>query len=277
MELSGRNVLITGASSGIGAETARELARAGANVYLAGRSENRTRAVVEDIRRQAQRPAAHWLPLDLADLASVRRCAADFLALDVPLHILINNAGLAGARGLTADGFEMTFGVNHLGHFALTELLLDRIRASAPARIVTVASRAHRYANSIEWQDLRRPTRSLTGAREYGVSKLCNILFSTELAKRLTGSGISTYSLHPGVVATDIWRAVPTFLRPLLKLRGMLSPTEGAQTTLYCAMRCPASESGHYYAKSRRTLPSLCAQNDALAAELWRRSENWTR
>ena len=276
MGVSGQNILITGASSGIGLVTARELALAGANVYLAGRSEDRTRAVVEEIRRLTLRPCAHGLPLDLSDLASVRRCAADFLALNLPLHLLINNAGLAGARGLTRDGFEMTFGVNHIGHFVLTDLLLDRIKASAPARILTVASRAHRFAGAINWADLRRSTRSLTGVREYSVSKLCNILFSAELARRLAGSGVSTYALHPGIVDTGIWREMPALLRPLMKLRGMLSLEEGARTTLYCATRCPPSESGLYYAKSRLAVPSNAAQDPTLASELWRRSQEWT-
>jgi retinol dehydrogenase-12 len=274
--LEGRNVLITGASSGIGAVTARELAIAGADVYLAGRSESRTRAIAADICSRAQRQAAHWIPLDLSDLASVRRCAEIYAGMNRPLHLLINNAGLAGARGVTSDGFELTFGVNHLGHFLLTRLLLDRIRASAPARIVTVSSRAHRHADGIDWTVLRRPTRTLTGIREYAVSKLCNILFSAELARRLAGSGVSTYSLHPGVVDTEIWRAVPAVLRPLLKLRGLLSAEEGAGTTLYCSMVCPQGESGLYYSKSTPRLPSAAAQDRTLAAELWHRSQEWT-
>jgi NAD(P)-dependent dehydrogenase (short-subunit alcohol dehydrogenase family) len=274
--LEGRNALITGASSGIGAVTARELARLGADVYLAGRSESRTQAVVGDICRLTQRRAARWIPLDLSDLASVRRCADIYLSLNKPLHLLINNAGLAGARGLTRDGFESTFGVNHLGHFLLTHLLLDCIKASAPARIVTVASRAHRYASGIDWRDLQRPTRTMTGIKEYGVSKLCNILFSAELARKLEGSGVSTYSLHPGVVDTEIWRAVPAPFRPLLKLRGLLSAEEGAETTLYCATVCPQTESGLYYSKSTPRLPSAAALDRSTAAELWRRSREWT-
>jgi NAD(P)-dependent dehydrogenase (short-subunit alcohol dehydrogenase family) len=190
------------------------------------------------------------------------------------LHLLINNAGVAGAKGLTTDGFELAFGVNHLGHFLLTDLLLGCLKESAPARIVTVASRAHRFANGIDWSALRRPTRSLTGIKEYGVSKLCNILFSSELAARLVGSGISTYALHPGVVATDIWRHVP-WLRPLLRLRGLLTAEEGARTTLYCSIQCSPAESGLYYADSKKEAPTQLALDRSLARDLWERSQSW--
>ncbi len=275
LPLDGRTVLITGASSGIGRVTARELALRGARVYVAGISRSRCQAVVDEISALAGRDAAQWIPLDLADLAAVRNCARIFLDLQEPLHILINNAGLAGARGLTKDGFEIAFGVNHMGHFLLTQLLLERLKSSAPARVVTVASRAHRHARTINWEDLRKPTRSLTGIREYGVSKLANVLFSAELARRLEGTGVSTYALHPGVVDTRIWRAVPGVLQPLIKLRGLLTPEDGAKTTLFCATAFPQSESGFYYSDLRRCLPSTVAQDDTLARELWRRSEAW--
>ncbi|RTL41926.1 MAG: SDR family oxidoreductase [Rhodocyclaceae bacterium] len=274
--LAGRIALVTGASTGIGRVTARQLALQGAHVYLACRSEARTRPVIEEIQRLTGRAAAEWLELDLADTRSIRACAARILSTGQPLHLLINNAGLAGARGLTRDGFEMAFGVNHLGHFLLTDLLLERLKASAPARIVTVASRAHRRAPAvIDWNAVQKPTRSLTGVREYAVSKLANVLFSAELARRLGGSGISTYALHPGVVDTEVWRAVPRPLRPLLKLRGLLTPEEGALTTLHCAVYAPASESGLYYAQSAVTTPADRARDFRLAAELWRRSEEW--
>lgn len=273
--LAGRIALVTGASSGIGRITAHELARQGAHVYLACRSETRTRPVIEEIQRLTGRPAAEWLELDLADTRSIHACAQRFLDLGRPLHLLINNAGLAGARGLTRDGFEMAFGVNHLGHFLLTDLLLERLKASAPARVITVASRAHRRAPSIDWSALQKPTRSLTGVREYAVSKLANVLFSAELARRLDGSGVSTYALHPGVVDTEVWRAVPRPLRPLLKLRGLMSPEEGARTTLHCALHAPATESGLYYAHSTPVAPTDRARDFRLAAELWRRSAEW--
>lgn len=273
--LEGRTALITGASSGIGRVTARELALLGARVVLAGPSQGRCQQVVDEIAALGARHAARWIPLDLADLASVRRCADRFLGMDEPLHLLINNAGLAGARGATRDGFEIAFGVNHLGHFLLTQLLRERLESSAPARVVTVASRAHRHARAIDWDALRRPTSSLTGIREYAVSKLANVLFSAELSRQLDGTDVATYALHPGVVDTRIWRAVPAPLRPLVKLRRLLTPEQGARTTLYCALDCPQAESGFYYADARRCLPSALAQDESLARELWRRSLAW--
>lgn len=274
-----RVALITGANIGIGRVTALRLAQAGFTVFLAGRSAQRTQAVIDEIHATTQtKDKAFFLPLQLDDLNSVRECAAQFLAHQLPLHLLINNAGLAGLKGQTRQGFEMAFGVNHLGHFLLTQLLLDTLKACAPARVVTVASRAHLMAyQGLDWQALQQPTRSLTGTREYGVSKLANILFSAHLAKELAGTGVSTYALHPGVVDTEVWREVPRFLRPLLRLRGLLTPEEGAQTTLYCALQAPASESGLYYDKSRVKTPSRIAQDSQLAEQLWKQSLQWVK
>jgi NAD(P)-dependent dehydrogenase (short-subunit alcohol dehydrogenase family) len=215
--------------------------------------------------------------LDLASLASVRECAQLFLQLHLPLHLLINNAGVAGLRGLTKDGFEMTFGVNHLGHFLLTQLLLEKMQSSGLSRVVTVSSRAHKRTTGVDWDALCQPTRSWTGIHEYAVSKLANLLFSAELAKRVQGTSVSTYSLHPGVVDTEIWRALPNWARPLLRLRGFLTPEEGALTTLHCAMHAPQKESGLYYADSKPMQPAALGQNSELAAELWRRSEVWIK
>jgi retinol dehydrogenase-12 len=273
--LQGRIALVTGANTGIGRVTARELARRGARVFVATRDEARTHGVLADIR--AAGGEGGWLALDLGDLASVRRCAQAFLALDLPLHLLIANAGLAGRRGFTASGFELAFGVNHVGHFLLTQLLLERVKASAPARVVTVASHAHYRARGIDWDAVRRPTRHLIALPEYRASKLANVLFSAELGRRLAGSGVTTYSLHPGVVASDIWRPFPQPLRWLVTRR-MLTPEEGAKTTLYCATEPSlAGESGLYYDRCRPRTPSALARDDALAAELWRRSEGWVR
>jgi NAD(P)-dependent dehydrogenase (short-subunit alcohol dehydrogenase family) len=248
-------------------------------VFLAGRSAQRTQAVIDEIHANTETTnKAFFLPLQLDDLNSVRECAALFLARQLPLHLLVNNAGLAGDKGQTRQGFEMAFGVNHLGHFLLTQLLLDTLKASAPARVVTVASRAHLMAyQGLDWPTLQQPTRSLTGTREYGVSKLANILFSAHLAKVLEGSGVSTYSLHPGVVDTEVWREVPRFVRPLLRLRGLLTPEEGAQTSLYCALQAPAIESGLYYDKCRVKTPSRIAQDAQLAEQLWHQSLQWVK
>jgi NAD(P)-dependent dehydrogenase (short-subunit alcohol dehydrogenase family) len=169
----------------------------------------------------------------------------------------------------------MTFGINHLGHFLLTQLLLEKLQSSGHSRVITVSSRAHKRAAEIDWDALRQPTNSWTGIREYAVSKLANLLFSAELAKRVQGTSVSTYSLHPGVVDTEIWRAVPDWARPLLRLRGFLTPEEGARTTLHCAMHAPKQESGLYYADSKLMQPAGLGQDLELAAELWERSEEW--
>jgi retinol dehydrogenase-12 len=271
--LRGKVALVTGANTGIGLVTARELARQGAHVFIACRSAERAASAVAAAKTPGGGPV-EALSLDLADLNSVRACADAFLARDLPLHLLINNAGVAGARGLSPSGFELAFGINHVGHFALTQRLLDRVRRSAPARIVTVASRAHRGARGLPpWEKLRTRTQSLTGVPEYGVSKLANILFSAALSRRLAGTGVTTYSLHPGVVATDVWRTVPWPLRNLLKL-GMISAEEGAKTTLHCATSAAAAgETGLYYDKCAVIEPTAVARNEALAESLWAKSE----
>ena len=273
-ELAGRTFIVTGGNTGIGRATGAGLASRGGRVYLACRSPDKGRAAVADIVAATGNDAVAFLPLDLASLASVRQCAEQFLALGEPLHALINNAGVAGRRGVTADGFELAFGVNHLGHFALTAALLGRLAASAPARVVTVASDAHYQATGVDFAAVRRRTASITGTPEYAVSKLCNVLFSAELARRTAGRGITTYALHPGVVASDIWRRVPWPVRTLIKLR-MLSPEQGATASLYCATSRPvAAASGRYYEDSREREPSNSATAD-LARALWEHSQAW--
>jgi retinol dehydrogenase 12 len=268
-------VLVTGGNTGIGRATAEGLAGRGARVYVACRSAAKGEAAVAAIRAATGNDAVFLLPLDLADLASVRSCAAAFLAPGEPLDVLVNNAGVGGVRGLTRQGFELTFGVNHLGHFLLTQLLLDRLVSSAPARVVTVASDAHYSARGIDFDALRRPARGITGMHEYAVSKLCNVLFSQELARRTADGGVHSYALHPGVVASDIWRRVPWPVRPFITRR-MLSVTEGAQTSLYCATSPEvASESGLFYDSCARRDPSPVATSE-LGRELWERSQAWT-
>jgi len=275
--LLGRVALITGANTGIGLVTARELKQRGAHVFIACRSEERAQAALAVINRASGRVPAEFLPLDLGDFESIRRCAQLFLDRKIPLHLLINNAGLAGSRGVTKSGFELAFGTNHVGHFLLTQLLVAHIKKSAPARIITVASRAHTRVSGIDWDAVRKPTKTFTGIHEYGVSKLANVLFSYELARRLHGSGVHTYSLHPGVVASDVWRSLPWPVRALLKLN-MISTDEGAATSLYCAISADAGmETGHYYDKCRVKDVSRQARDNKLAAELWQRSEDWVR
>ena len=274
-DLDGRTFLITGASTGIGKETARSLAARGGRLFLACRSAPKGRQAIDEIAAQTGNRSLQLLSVDLGDLDSVRRCAETFLATGEPLHVLINNAGLAGAKGMTVSGFEIAFGTNHIGPFLFTSLLLDRLRSSAPARVVNVASVAHYNAPGFDWDAVRRPTRSFTGMREYSVSKLANVLHAQELARRLEGSGVTTYALHPGTIASDIWRRVPWPLRPLMKRR-MGTPEQGARTSVYCATSDEvAADSGRYYDDCRPKAPAAAA-TDVLAAELWRRSVEWT-
>lgn len=276
VETNGKVALVTGANSGIGRVTASTLALQGYRVFLACRSESRTQPVLEDIQRLSNGTAhAEFLPLDLADLASVRRCAETLLERHLPLHLLIGNAGLAGQRGITPSGFELAFGTCHVGHFLLIELLLERLKTSAPARIVMVSSKAHRHAKDINFDALRNPTRTRTGLNEYAVAKLANLLHVKELARRLEDTGVTTYAVHPGVVATDVWRAMPRPMAWLLK-PFMRSAEEGAATTLYCATTPALStQSGLYYADCRIEEPSPCALDPSLASRLRLHSEAW--
>jgi len=273
-DLDGRTFLVTGANTGIGYATTEALATRGATVYMACRSEARARPARDQIAAATGNDDLHLLTLDLADLASVRACADAFAQTGAPLHVLVNNAGLAGKRGVTPSGFELAFGTNHVGPFLFTNLLLDRLRASAPARVVTVSSEGHYRVDAIDYDAVRQTTRTRTAFHEYCVSKLANVLHSRELARRLEGSGVTTYSLHPGTIASDVWREVPWPIRPLLKMR-MRSPAEGARTSLYCATSPElAGETGLYYEDCRPKQPSRHATAER-AAELWERSEAW--
>jgi len=274
-EESGRTFLVTGGNTGIGLATATELARRGGKVFLACRSESKGSHAVASIVAATGNAEVVYLPLDLGDLGSVRACADAFLATGESLDVLINNAGVAGQHGLTADGFELTFGVNHLGHFALTMALLDRLSQGAPARVVCVSSDSHYQAKGIDFTALRRRTRGITGMSAYAVSKLCNVLFAQELARRTADRGITTYALHPGVVASDIWRRVPWPVRGLMTAR-MLTTEQGAATSLYCATSSEvARQSGRFYDNCREREPSAVA-TEQLGKILWERSEAWT-
>lgn len=268
-----RCCVLTGANTGIGRHIAVALAETGTRLVLAGRSRARTEPVLREVERLAG--SVSFVELDLASLASVRRAAAEILELAPAPDLLINNAGLAGFRGLTADGFELHFGINHLGHFLLTTLLLDAIQRAAPARIVTVASGAHYRAPGIDFAAVRSATRSLTGYPEYAVSKLANVLFSDELGRRLEGTGVTTYAVHPGTVATDIWRRVPAPIRWIMTRR-MYSVEEGAAPVLHFATAPDVAAMTRVYCHRMDVRdPSEPARDRRLAEELWRRSEEW--
>lgn len=276
--MQGKVAIVTGANTGIGRETALELARQGAQVFLACRSPEKTQPVVDEINRliaDKKQGKAEYLPLDLGSFDSVRQCAEQFLQKGLPLHLLVNNAGLAGNKGLTESGFEMTFGVCHMGHFLLTNLLLDKLKESKPARIVVVSSKMHKGPKTFDLSNVKQPTKSWNGVPEYGVAKLANVLFVKALAKRLQGTGVNVYALHPGVVASDVWRSVPWPLDKVIKLF-MISTEEGAKTSLYCAMADEvADQSGLYYDECKVVEPSALALDDGLAEKLWVESEGW--
>jgi NAD(P)-dependent dehydrogenase (short-subunit alcohol dehydrogenase family) len=277
--MAGKTVIVTGANSGIGKATAEALAGAGARTVLTARSETSGREAVADIRRSTGSDDVELVLFDLADLDSVRRGAADLLDRCDRIDVLVNNAGLIlSERTETKDGFEATFGINHLGPFLLTTLLLDRIVASAPARIVNVSSTAHRSARrGLDFDDLHS-TKRYTGMQAYGRSKLANILFTTELARRLEGTGVTANAVHPGTVATGFARdgdanGVFAFGVKVIKPFA-LTPEKGARTSIYVASSPEvAGVTGAYFVKCRQTKPSGAALDQAAAEQLWAASE----
>jgi NAD(P)-dependent dehydrogenase (short-subunit alcohol dehydrogenase family) len=269
--LTGQACLVTGATGGIGLETARALAKRGATVIAHGRNEARSQAAVADI--QASTGNEHVAPLvaDLSDLAQVRRMAADLKARYPRLDLLVNNAGAFYMRRQeSADGYELTLAVNYLSHFLLTNLLLDTLRASAPARIVNVTSGIH-HGGKIQWDDLQMERR-YAGQRAYAQAKLAVVMFTQELARRLAGEGVTANAVHPGWVATGIGMGHGLFSKALTAVmaRFALSPVEGAATSLYVATS-PELEgvTGGYYANEASEEPSPASRDRAQAERLW--------
>lgn len=279
----GKVVLITGANTGIGKETARDLLKRGAKVYIACRSLEKANEAKKQLVDETGYPDVYVRQLDLSSLKSVREFAKKFLEEEPRLDILINNAGvMACPKALTEDGFEQQLGTNHLGHFLLTNLLLDRLKSSAPSRIVNLSSLAHRYG-SINRQDLNSE-RSYNQVTAYCQSKLANVLFTKELARRLEGTGVTTYAVHPGTVNTELLRYTGTvfflleykFIQPIVRL-AFKTPRSGAQTSLYTALDPSlVHESGKYYADCRPQKPSKAAMDKNTAEWLWSMSEKMT-
>lgn len=267
-------MLITGASSGLGRASAHALAARGATVLLAARSEARTQPVLDDIRRAHPSARVEFVSLDLASLASVRGAAERVLASGRPLDVLMNNAGIAGTAGLTQDGFEITIGTNYVGHFYLTSLLLPRLLEAPQGRIVNIASVGHERVHAFDWHWLeRRTVGAKSGFSMYAASKLMNILHTRELARRLAATRVTTYAVHPGGVASNIWRSLPWIVRRPMMLF-LISNEEGARTQVWCATAPDlASSSGRYYYECREARGTELSRDMALAAELYDRTE----
>ncbi len=277
--MAGKICLVTGANQGIGKETAVSLAQRGATVVITSRERDRGEAALAEIKQRTGNDYISLMLVDFASFASIRQFAADFLAAHPQLHVLVNNAGAYNAtRTLTKDGFETTFGVNHLGYFLTTKLLLDAVKASAPARIVSVSSTAHSRA-TMNFEDLQGE-RSYGGFGAYGQSKLANVLFTYELARRLEGTGVTANCLHPGVVRTGFGRNNSGIIGSLFKAGQaigkpfLLTPEKGAQTSIYLASS-PEVEgvTGKYFAKSRETTSNAASQDRDAASRLWELSE----
>ena len=276
--IDGKTVLITGANTGIGKETAIDLARRGARIIIACRDLEKAKAAADLITNVTGSKDVTIKHLDLASLKSVRSFAEDINKNENKLDILINNAGIMNCPySKTEDGYEMQFGVNHLGHFLLTNLLLDLLKKSAPSRIVTVSSLAHAYGGPMNIDDINSE-KEYSEWGSYSRSKLANVLFSRELAKKLQGTDVSTYSLHPGAISTELTRHWKKSLlwKPLLFLGEYLikTPEEGAQTTIYCTVEeSLASETGKYYSDCAEKTPSKAALDDDTSKRLWELSE----
>ena len=276
--MAGKTCLVTGSTNGIGRVTTLELAHMGANVVIAGRDPARCALTASDIREETGNPDVDFLVADLSSQEDIRRLAKEFKERHQRLDVLVNNAGaIHMSRRKSVDGIEMTFALNHLSHFLLTNLLLDVLSASAPARVVNVASSVHEKAK-IDLFDIQAPRR-YSGFRAYSRSKLCNLLFTYELARRLEGTGVTANALHPGLVATNILTnngVLGRFINILLGVRG-ISVEAGALTSVYAASS-PDLEgvSGKYLDKKQIVRSSTRSFDEAQAADLWELSSSLT-
>ncbi len=278
--LEGKTALVTGGNSGIGLEAAVLIAREGAAVVLVARDEKKGNAAVLDVSQRSGSKKVSLLTCDFSSQANIRKLADAYRAAHTRLDILVNNAGGVNKdRKVTVDGIEQTFAVNHLGYFLLTNLLLDLVEKSAPARIVNVASTGH-YGGDLDFDDMGYEKGGYSIMRAYRRSKLANVLFTRELSKRVAGKGVTVTSLHPGAVATNIWAGAPGWAQPILSVaKGlfMISPEEGGKRVAYLATS-PELEgkSGGYYDANRERAPAKLAQDEGLATRLWTESARLT-
>lgn len=274
--MKGKTVLITGATDGIGKESALALAKQGATVVITGRNKAKGEGVLAELKRASGNPDIHLLIADLSVMAEVRSLAAEYRSKFGRLDVLVNNAGgFFDVRQVTSEGLEQTFALNHLAYFLLTSLLLDQLRASAPSRVVNVSSAASLGAK-MNWDDLQF-SRRYGNFTAYSQSKLANVLFSNALARRLEGSGVTSNALHPGMVATQFGAnsqgALIRWVMSLVK-RFAISPAQGAETSIYLASS-PEVEgvSGKYFDKRKPVNPSPIALDHAAQERLWQVSE----
>lgn len=272
-KFEGKVCIVTGSNTGIGKETARGLAQQGATVVMAVRDLTKGEAARAEIAASTGRSDVAVMKLDLGDLASVRAFAREFQEKYPRLDILVNNAGVwTTARATTKDGFETTFGTNHLGTFLLTNELLPVLKKSAPARVVVLSSALH-YQGKMLWDDLQHERVSFSGPTAYNQSKLANVLFANALARRVEKDGITVNSVHPGVVATELARAYPKFLVKIFHLF-LLSPTQGAQCSLHVATSEECGKvTGKYFEKSRQKTAAKSALDESAQERLWKVSE----
>lgn len=276
-DLEGQTIVVTGATGGIGKATALALARPGVHLVILGRSEGKLAATRSEILAAARETRVETIVCDFESQASIRQAGAECLALCPRIDVLVNNAGaIFPKRELTIDGIERTFALNHLGYFLFTSLLLERVKASAPARIVNVASDAHR-TGEVDFDDLQS-TGIYVSYRAYSTSKLCNILFTYELARRLEGTGVTVNCAHPGVVATAFAASSPWIglffkvARPFLR-----TPEEGAATVvLLASSKEVEGMTGKYFKNGRPTRSSRGSRDPEAARRLWDVSEALT-
>jgi NAD(P)-dependent dehydrogenase (short-subunit alcohol dehydrogenase family) len=270
--MTGKVCVVTGATAGIGKETALALAKFGATVVIVARDTTRAARTVEEISRAAHNPSVSWVLADFASLESVRNGAAEITRRHEAIHVLVNNAGVAKKqRTLSVDGIELTFAVNHLAPFLFTRELLPLLRAGAPSRIVTVASAAE-ASGRIDFDDLQSE-KKYRGFPVYAKTKLMNVMFTYELSTRLAGSGVTANCVHPGAVATDMLRQLPWWLYGLIS-PFLLSPEQGAAAPVYLASS-PEVEgvSGDYFARERAKPSSLSSYDVDARKRLWELSE----
>lgn len=269
--MTDKTAVVTGATNGIGLITARELARMGARTYLVGRSRERCQNAVEAIRRADPAAQVDYLLADLSAQADVRRVAEEIRARTNRLDVLINNAGAVFSRRReSADGIEMTLALNHLSPFLLTHLLLDRLTAAAPARVINLSSVAHQWT-SFNFRDPQM-RRLYIGWIAYYQSKLANVYFTYELARRLAGNGVTANCLHPGLVATRMGQNNGLFFRTLFKLvnLGAITPEQGAETSIYLASSPDvAAVSGQYFYQKHPIRSSRVSYDETAARQLW--------